>query len=65
MSLFASTRAQETILRKDRWTQVRAFAKETGVFLYLRRNRFCYGPYSAATLEEMRRLLTRLKVIDP
>jgi hypothetical protein len=65
VSLIASERARGAICAEDRWTQVRAFAQETGIFLYLRRDRFCYGPYSAATLEEMRRLLTRLEVIDP
>ena len=46
-----------------RWNQAKAFAQETGIMLRIRDNRFWYGPYSAGTVEEMRRVLVKLKVI--
>ncbi len=57
-------RALGAIRAADRWTQVRDFAQETGVLLYLRNGRFCYGSHSASTLDEMRRILVRLEKLS-
>lgn len=59
----APNRGIETLKVNDLWQQVKVFAKETGIMLRVRDGRFWYGPYSAADLAEMRRVLIKLKRI--